>query len=201
MKKIETIWHHLLNETLTHKTYRYTQQELAGRFHYSLSTVHHALKNPVAMGAVRKESKFFVLDDFKKLLYYWASLRSLQRDIVHQAATEKPVLEAEGLAVPGTVFACYSAARHHLGEAPADYAKVYWYAGPKDLGTVQQRFPARPKTKTEASVFVLRRPAVFPCDGHYTTLVHTFVDIWNLQDWYAHDFCKALEEKIDGLLS
>ena len=201
MKKIETIWHHLLHEALIHHTYRHTQQELAGRFQYSLSTIHHAIKTPVEIGAIRKASKFFVLADFKKLLYYWASLRSLQRDIVYKSLMEKPVLEVEGLAVPRTVFACYSAARHHLGEAPADYAKVYWYAAPEDLRKTQERFGDRPKTKTEANVFILRAPGAFICDGYYTTLVHTFVDVWNLTDWYARDFCKALEEKIDGLLS
>lgn len=201
MKKIETIWHHLLNEAVSRQVYRHTQQEIAGHFHFSLSTVHHALRAPAEIGAIRKESKFFVLAHFKKLLYYWASLRSLQKDILYRAAAETPVLETEGLAVPQTVFACYSAARHHLDEAPADYTKVYWYAGPKEWEALRRRFPHRRGTGREAAVFVLRKPETLICEGHYTTLVHTFVDIWNLTDWYAHDFCQALEEKIDGLLS
>lgn len=115
MKKIETIWHYLLNEALLKQSFRHTQQAVSDHFHYSLSTVHHALQAPLELGAIRKESKFFILEDFKKLLYYWASVRHLERDIVYQTFLDEPIAEVEGLAVPGSIFACYSAARHHLG--------------------------------------------------------------------------------------
>ncbi len=201
MKKIETIWHHLLNEALTRKVYRHTQQELARRFRFSLSTVHHALKIPVQMGAIRKESKFFLLQNFKKLLYYWASVRALQRDIVYRASIDKPIGQIKGEALPDSVFAGYFAAHHHLGEAPADYEKAHWYLAREDQQKARERFPQTPRSKRTPNVFFLLKPDPFPCDGPYTTLPLTFVDIWNLDDWYAQDFIKALEEKIDGLLS
>lgn len=37
--------------------------------------------------------------------------------------------------------------------------------------------------------------------GFKTTLVQTFVDIWNLKDWYSKDFTASLEGKINELLS
>ena len=32
------------------------------------------------------------------------------------------------------------------------------------------------------------------------TVAQIFVDLWNLKEWYAKDFLKAMEKKINGLL-
>lgn len=199
MKKIETIWHEILNEALHKGNFKRTQQAIAAKLGCSLSTVNHALNIPTQIGAIRKESKFFVLEDFKKLLYYWASVRNLARNIVYATRVDLPVLEIEGRALPDSIYACYSAAHHLLGEPPADYAAVYFYVQPENLAQFQERFPH--DTKTAPNVFALRAPQNLPHTKAGTTLVQTFVDIWNLKDWYAKDFTRALEEKIDGLLS
>lgn len=84
MKKIETIWHYIFYEALTHKQFKFIQQELTIRFSYSLSTIHYAIGVPTSIGATRKESKFFVRAHFMKLLLYWASVRNLSRLIIYQ---------------------------------------------------------------------------------------------------------------------
>jgi len=199
MKKIETIWHHILTGALSEGEFRYTQQELARRFQYSLSTIHHALRTPTEMGAVRKAGKFFVLQDFKKLLYYWASFRTLSRDLLYETAANLPLREIEGLALPGSIYGAYSAAKRLLGEPPADYSKVYFYILPDRLAEFQRRFP--PRSKQSANTFALKMLPVMANYGPTTTFVQTFVDLWNLTDWYARDFTQALETKINGLLS
>lgn len=199
MKKIETIWHHLLNSAIEQANYKHTQQELAHRFGYSISTVNYALKNPENIGAIRKESKFFILQDFQKLLYYWASLRNLESDIIYKTQVSSSVFEIEGLVPPQAVYGCYSAVRHQFTEPPADYDKVFFYLSHNNLLDVQRRFPLN--KKNPANVFVLKMPEKFKVNHGTTTLPQTFVDIWNLRDWYAHDFCKFLEEKMHGLLS
>ena len=199
MRKIETIWHDILYEALNKGTFKRTQQEIAGKLGFSLSTVNHALNIPTQIGAIRKESKFFVLEDFKKLLYYWASVRNLARDVIYQTRVDLPILEIEGQAPSDSVYACYSAARHVLGEPPADYAAVYFYLDRDHLAQFQERFP--PNTDAPPNVIALRMPKNLPHTKEGTTLVQTFVDVWNLKDWYAKDFTRALEEKIDGLLS
>lgn len=199
MKKIEAIWHDILAEALSIGNFKRTQQEIAEKLGFSLSTVNHALKVPTQIGAVRKESKFFVLEDFQKLLYYWASVRNLARDVIYTTHVDLPILEIEGQAPPESVYAGYSAARHLLGEPPADYAAVYFYIQPESLTQFQERFPLN--TDAPVNVIALRLPKNVPHTKEGTTLVQTFVDIWNLKDWYAKDFLHALEEKIDGLLS
>lgn len=201
MKKIETLWHHILYEALEHKQFKFTQQELALRFSYSLSTVHHALAVPTRIGAIRKESKFFVLAHYMKLLLYWASVRNLSNNIRYSTYYEGPILKAQGELPAGGIYGGYTAAKHILGIAPADYDKIYYYyENPEDF---KRRFP--PNHRRPDNIFVLGLPNIkeyienYP--GGITSLPNTFVDIWNMSDWFAADFIKALEEKINGLLS
>lgn len=201
MKKIETIWHHLLNAALTEKQFKHTQKDLALKFGYSLSTVNHALAIPAQIGAVRKSSKFFLLSDFWKLLYLWASLRNLEKDIIYQTRVEAAINEIEGLIPSQAIYAGYSAANRILKEPPADYSKVYFYANKEKLNEILKRFPPVQKPKNQNNLFVLMKNPQIPCPKGFTTLPLTFVDIWNLKDWYSKDFTLALEEKIHGILS
>lgn len=201
MMKIETIWHEILFSALTEKKFKHTQQDLAAKFGYSLSTISHALEVPSQIGALRKASKFFVLEDFSKLLYYWASRRRLERDVVYATHLEESMGEIESLVPAGSILAGYSAAKKILVEPPADYSKVYVYL-PKDLlMEAERRFPKGASKKFEPNLYVLSQTAVMLSYGKVTTLPQTFVDVWSLRDWYAREFTKALEEKMYGILS
>lgn len=199
MMKIETIWHHLLYIAINKKQFKFTQSELAREFGYSLSTVNHSLAIPGEIGAIRKESKYFVLSDWQKLIYYWASVRRLEKDVIYKTYLQENISEIEGLVPQEVIYACYSAGKYHLEEAPADYSKVYFYASPDQLVEVQKRFPLN--KKIEPNIFVLKMPLIMKKYEKFTTLPQTFVDIWNCPDWYARDFVNALEEKINGILS
>lgn len=198
MKKIETIWHHILYEALEHRQFRFTQQELATQFSYSLSTVHHALAVPTRIGAIRKETKFFVLADYMKLLLYWASVRNLARSIIYQTQSTLSVNEREGNVPATAIYACYSAARRILVEPPADYDAVYVYDVADSIEEYARRFP--PDRKRRPNFFVLKSDPVMGQYGSVTTTPQTYVDIWGLPDWYGEDFTHTLEEKVRGLL-
>lgn len=200
MKKIETIWHHLLWEALEHKKFHHTQQELAREFGYSLSTVHLAIIKAANIGAVRIGPKSLALQNAKKLLYYWASVRNLARSISYSTYYEGPIIKTQGELPPGGIYGGYTAAKHILATAPADYDKIYYYClSPEDFKT---RFP--PNHKYPDNIFALSLPGIKEYTARYpggiTSLPHTFVDIWNMADWFAADFIAALEEKIDELL-
>src|SRR3989344_6334156 len=189
MKKIETLWHHILYEALTHKQFKFTQQELAVRFSYSLSTVHHAISVPASIGAISKETKFFVLAHPMKLLLYWASLRNLKRSIIYQTYSPISVTQREGQMPPTAIYACYSAARRILGEPPADYEAVYIYDAIEAIPEFERRFP--PDRGKQPNVFILAAGPELGQYGSITTSPQTYVDIWNLSDWYANDFLKG----------
>lgn len=200
MKKIETIWHHLLWEAVEHKKFTHTQQELAHEFGYSLSTVHYAVSKVADIGAVRIGPKSFALENTKKLLYYWASVRNLENNVRYSTYYEGPVFKAQGELPAGGIYGGYTAAKHILGTSPADYDKIYYYY--QDVSDFKKRFPENHKYPD--NIFVLNMPSIKEYIDRYpggtTTLPHTFVDIWNLSDWMASDFTTALEEKINGLL-
>lgn len=201
MKKIETIWHHLLWQAVTNKKFNHTQLELAGEFGYSLSTIHHAIVKIAAVGAVRMESKSFTVINAKKLLYYWASVRNLPNCVRYSTYYPGPIVKAQGELPAGGIYGGYTAAVYILGTAPADYDKIYYYS--QDIENFKTRFPQNHQYPD--NIFVLTLPNIkeyitkYP--GGITSLPHTFADIWNMADWFAADFIGALEEKIDGLLS
>lgn len=148
------------------------------------------------MGAVTVGGRFFTVDDVEKLLYHWASVRNLPSDIIASGHVRSPTLEIEGLMPSDIVFGCYSAARQILQTVPADYDTVYVYA--KNLSQIEQRFKFE---KGRINLIVLAADNQLTHYGQYTTLAQTFVDLWNLGDWQAKDFSRAIKEKIDGLLS
>lgn len=196
MKKIEMIWRELLYEATEKKNRQFTQQKLAEKFGFSTSTVFQALKAPRKMGAVRVTGRFFVLEDPEKLLYHWASVRDLKKDFLFSGKVELPIPEIEGRMPPGIVFGGYTAGRFILGEPPADYSKVFVYS--PNSQKIKERFELG---KGQANLFVLKTDPFLKNYGESTCLVQTFVDLWNLDDWYAKEFVNSLKRKIDELLS
>ena len=202
MKKIEIIWRELLYQAIENRNRRFTQKELAYKFGFSTSTVFQALKTPRKMGAVRVTGRYFVLEDPEKLLYHWASFRHLWKDVVYSSRVDLPISEIEGRMPPSTVFACFSAARQILNSAPADYDKVFVYltqktADEKEKSQLLKEFKNRfPQIKGSPNLFVLRGDSWLQNYGTKTTLGQTFVDLWNLNDWYAKDFLNNLRDKL-----
>lgn len=196
MKKIEIIWREILYQSIERGNRRFTQKELAARFGFSTSTVFQALKPVREMGAARVTARNFVLEDPEKLLYHWASVRVLSKDLIFQGRVKLSPFEIEGLAPPQAVLAGYSAARMILGEAPADYDKVYFYA--KSAIPFQSRYEV---TSSNPNLFVLHADDFLKDYGQVTTYAQTFTDLWNIPDWYAKEFVNALRFKINELLS
>ncbi|MBI2552471.1 hypothetical protein HYW17_04200 [Candidatus Uhrbacteria bacterium] len=191
MTKKELIWRHILDTASPKKLPTFTQKELARRFRFSLSTVHHALDIPRKIGAVEVTGRFFRLRDPEKLLYLWATQRNLKRDILYATHVDASVQKIEGAMVPGAIFAAFSAYRLRYKDAPADYDVVYVYA--PDVDAIRARFP---KTRGYENLVVLKPDALGAPEPHLTSDAQTFVDIWNTPHWYAKEFLEALKEKM-----
>lgn len=207
MKKIETIWHYLLYQAIEQGKFQHTQAGLAELFYYSTSTINLALVKPTAIGAIRKSGKFFIVSDIFKLLYLAATVRNLVKDITYQTQSYLTIHELEGLAPPQTVYGGYSAATEILGEPPADYSCLYLYADSIDLNEIKSRYSIS-KSGSSQIIILKKTQELYPNNlsrnthpRTHTSISHTFIDIWNMRDWYARDFTKALEDKINGLLS
>lgn len=192
MKQTEFVYREILYQAMEKKNMVLTQAALARTLHVSLSVVNKAVKVLEHMGAVETELRSFHVLDIKKIIYYWASIRNLQKDIIYATRVEKPVREIEKMMPDNAVFTAYSAYKFRFHDIPADYSEVYVY-GTKELA---ERFP---QSKKVPNLFVLQKEQLIDLYENLT-VAQLFVDLWNLKEWYAKEFLKALEERIHGIL-
>lgn len=198
MTKKEIIWREIIDKTVKKEQFEFTQKDLAQKFGFSLSTVFNALKIPRLNGAIKVRGRGFSVVDAEKFLYIWATNRNLEKEKIYETHAPKTPREIEGLMPAEVIFAAYSAYNKKYSGAPADYDKVYVYADPPTLEEIKKRFPEPPKTKAEnyANLFVLKSDPLLKQFGGATPDVQTFVDLWNLKDWYAKDYLNELKKKI-----
>ncbi|MBM3199886.1 winged helix-turn-helix domain-containing protein [Candidatus Woesearchaeota archaeon] len=192
MKNIELVYREILFQAMEKKNRSLTQLELSKKLSMSLSTVNHAVKPLRKMNAVRIKLRSMEITDPKKILYYWASIRNMEKDITYKTYADMPVRNIENNMPDNIVFAAYSAYKLRFKDVPADYSEVYVYGE-----GLEKRFPASSKTP---NLFVMKKDPFIESYGKTTTLAQTFVDLWNVKEWYAKDFLKAMEEKINGIL-
>lgn len=193
MTKKEILWREILNQAIENKKLEFIQKELAEKFGVSTSTVFNALKVPRESGAIEVSGRNFVIRDAEKLLYLWATQRNISREMAYETRFPGGAKEMEGMMPSGAIFGAYSAYARKYKNAPADYDKVYVYVDAETLNEIKKRFP---KQKGYVNLFALKADPLLKNFGLVTPDVQTFVDIWNLKDWYAKDFLNALKEKI-----
>ena len=191
MKILEIIYRDILHSFFTEWKTVFQQKDLARKFDCSVSTVFHALKAPRRIGAVKVTGRNFSLADAEKLLTYWATRRRLSSEILYETCSQDSAAKREGQMPPDVIFGCYSAYRLLYGNTPADYDKVYVYAESAD--GIKARFP---KSNGPPNLTVLKSDPFLTSYGQMSPPVQVAADLWNLTDWYAQDFLKALRLKL-----
>lgn len=194
MKAIELVYQDVLFQGMEQKRFASSQASIAKTLGLSLSTVHRAIHNLSRLGAVEVRRRSFQIRDVQKILYYWASIHNLQKNIIYQTRVELPVRTIEKMMPEGSIFTAYTAYKLRFHEVPADYSEVYVYGGESIM---EERFP---KMQGVPNLFVLKKDRHIERYGKIVTLATLFVDLWNLQAWYAKAFLKALEEQLHGIL-
>ena len=187
MKRIEEVYREMLYQGMEKKNNVVTQSQLAQALNLSLSVVHLALKPLRKMNAVQVNQRNLKIIDIKKILYYWASIRNIDKDIIYSTRVDKLVKKIESEMPSNSIYGAYSAYKFRFMDIPADYSEVYVYAD--DCEEIKQRFP---ENANMPNLFVLKKDA----NMNHMTLALIFVDVWNLKEWYAKEFLKGMEEKI-----
>lgn len=193
MTKKEILWREILYCAIDNKKTEFTQKELSEQFGFSLCTVFNALKIPRQSGAVKVTGRNFIVQDKEKFLYIWATQRNIKKDIIYQTNAPLNVREIEGMAPNDAIFACYSAYKKKYNDAPADYDKIYIYLDKENLEEAKKRFPEK---KGYKNLIILKSDPYLKNFGNLAPDVQTFVDLWNLEDWYAKEFLTALKKKL-----
>ena len=185
MKKIELVYNEILEKFENNRNKLTSQAEIARTLSISLSTVNHALAPLKRMGAIRIKKNGFEIVNAKKILYLWASIRNLEKDIIFKTRVEKTVTDIEKNMPSDILFGAYSAFKYKFKDAPADYSEVYIYAD--NLNEIKKRFNSN---NDRPNLFVLKK------EIKKITLALIFVDLWNLKEWYAKDFILNFEKNL-----
>ena len=195
MQKSEIVYREILDNAFEYKTFKFTQLALAQKFNISLSTVNNALKPLLDIGAIEKQTRSFTAINVKKILYYWATMRKFNRDIIYSTFVSESILEREKRVPNDCTFTCFSAFKFIYKDLPSDYSEVYFYSSEKQLDEIKKRFlenkSAPPNVivlKVDEITHEKRRSVV--------SKAQLFVDLWNLKQWQASEFLNKLEEEL-----
>ncbi len=194
MKKLELVYREILYQVIEKKQFEFTQSELSKTLNLSLSIVNSAVKKLESIGSVKIAQRNFRILDIKKMLYLWASIRSLNKDILFKIRIESPIREVERI-MPNVIFTGFTAYKSKFNDVPADYSEVYVYADEKELEIIKKRLSNFKTSEKNPNLFVLKKDNLIK---NYKTIpiAQIFVDLWNMKEWYARDFLNALEIKI-----
>jgi len=157
MFKKEVIWREVLVQARLNKKKKFTQKELAQKFGFSLSTVFNALKIPRQNHSTKVTGRFFILENYQKLLYLWANERSLKKEIIYQGRINKNILELEAEIPSYAIFGLYSAYKFFYNDIPADYDHLYVYLDVKDLEKIKNRLDLPSRFHSSPNFFILKK--------------------------------------------
>jgi hypothetical protein len=188
MKRTEEVYREMLYQAMEKKNRSLTQSELSKKLSVSLSVISLSIAPLRKMGAIKVQQRGFEIVDIRKILFYWASTRDLEKDLVYSTRANKPVRQIESEMPAGAVFGAFSAYKFMFKDVPADYSEVYVYT--EDYKEIIKRFP---KSDGPPNIYVLKGTPDM-------TIAQIFVDLWNIKEWYAKDFLKAMEVKLNGFL-
>ena len=189
MKRIEEIYREILYQA-EKGINTLTQKAISEKLGISLSNVSNALAPLRRMNAIDVKKMCFHIINIRKILYHWASIRNLKKDLIYSTRHEKSIAEIEKSMPDSVVFTAYSAYKLRFKDAPADYSEVYAYSD--DIVEIKKRFP---ESKNIPNVFILKKDKSLDKYGKIATNANIFIDLWNLPEWYAKDFLKAMEKK------
>jgi predicted transcriptional regulator len=191
MKRIEEIYREILYQALEGKNSAFTQKSISVKLDVSISTVNHALQILKKMNAIRVNPRNFKIVNTKKILYYWACIRNVKKEVLYKTRFDGSVSDIEKNMPNDIIFAAYSAYKFKFRDMPSDYSSVYVYSD--DIKGLKGRFPEK---NSIPNIFALKSDKNIKKYGKTTSLGNIFVDLWNIDDWYAAEFLSALEKRI-----
>ncbi len=192
MKKKEWVYREILHRILEKRQNFFSQKDIAETCMVSTGNVNKSLEPLESMNCIEKRPFGFSVIDAKKMLLYWASIRNLKKDVIYQTFAGKSIEEIEN-ELPECSFTAYSGYKFEFGKIPSDYSEVLVYA---DKKLIEERFPQ----KRGKSNLIVLKPDKHLLKFKKIPVAQLFVDLWNLNTWYANEFLKTLEVHINGIL-
>lgn len=193
MKRVERVYCEILQKILQDDIKTMTQKKLSSDCNVSIGIVNYALTPLHQMGVIEKKQRSFTTINPKKLLIYWASIRNFTNEITYTTFSKGSTREIEQM-MPPCIFTAYSGYKHMFNVAPADYQEIYAYS---DHMAVKKRFP--PTKSNINNIFILKKDIYIEkrSKNGIVPLQLIYVDLWNLNTWYANEFLKDFDKKLE----
>ncbi len=207
MNKTNVVYREVAEAVLVNRKTALVGREIAKRIGASPDTVSSALTPLKKIGAIAMYRRHFEVVNFKKLLLVWAVNRKFDRDISYRTYVEvKDIQEIEDR-LPGEIaYTNYSGYVKLFGNDASSYGEVYVYASESAMKEIKIRFPPKNISKGSeySNLIVLKPDGVLGkriIDRELTnssvSLPQLYVDLWTNGSWYAYEFLKKLEKRID----
>ncbi|MHA1271105.1 MAG: hypothetical protein ACTSPY_15030 [Candidatus Helarchaeota archaeon] len=194
MKKIERVYRELLSQFFEYKINKFTQKNIATKCNIAISTVNYALNPIQRMNAIEKRLRSFTIINPSKIIIYWASIRNLPKDIIYSTYVSKTIIEIESEIPHESLYTAYSCYKFKYKLVPTDYSEVYIYS--KELEKIKNRFPKIKKMKPNLYVLQSDSHLELVSKKNLVPDNQLFVDLWNINTWYAEEFLKELRRKL-----
>ena len=199
MKLYEVLYREIADMFLK-GTNTFTQKELSEKLEISIGNINKSIKKLESINAVKIKTRSFSIIAFDKFMLYWATHRTLDKDIIYKGFSDLNINEIEASMPNGVAFTAYTAYKKSFRNIPAEYSEVYLYATDNVIENIKRRFPKQSKFP---NIFVLKADKVLS-DKIQNEKLRTvavpniFVDLWNIRTWYAKEFVDLLSKKLFG---
>lgn len=207
MKKTNIICREILEKCLINRKQKFIGRDLARLLSVSPDTVSSALAPLKSIGAISMYPRHFEVINFKKALLFFSVNRQLSKDMAYSTyADVKSISSIEDRLPEGIAYTNYSGYTKNFSNDAAAYGEVYVYATEFALDEIKKRFPksAVSRRSEYKNLFVMNADYVLEKKIMGNNLIHSsvslpqlYADLWNTESWYAYEFLKKLEKKID----
>ena len=119
----------------------FTQKELSEKLEISIGNINKSIKKLESINAVKIEARSFSIIALDKVMLYWATHRTLDKDIVYRGFSDLNINEIEASMPNGIAFTAYTAYKKSFRSIPAEYSEIYLYASEDAIENIKKRFP------------------------------------------------------------
>ncbi len=178
----------------------FTQKELSEKLEISIGNINKSIKKLESINAVKIEARSFSIIALDKVMLYWATHRTLDKDIVYRGFSDLNINEIEASMPNGIAFTAYTAYKKSFRSIPAEYSEIYLYATEDAIENIKKRFPKQSKFP---NIFVLKADKILSHKilnekVNSVSIPNIFVDLWNIRTWYAKEFVDLLSKNLFG---
>ena len=198
MLKREVVWRYVADEVLAGRRTSFHQNALAVELGMSVGNVNLALEPLRAFGAVSVVGKDLVIRDVKKILLFWGA-RHQPGVILARFSSQESSRGLLKVLPPGLALTSFAGFVTKYREEPAPFSVVRAYARQGDAKTLEElrrRFTQVASADQADLIVHSADPMMARKLPNVVSPAQMYVDLWSEADFFASDYLRVLERKL-----